>query len=102
MDQGKHHFLFSCKANYPFKQHTLPHVKVKGDSAWTSSKKRLLVYSYIDKKPLNMITNYYKRPLATREFKDGRAVPNIIASYHSTLGYIDQVNMYHLRCAEIV
>jgi hypothetical protein len=43
IDQGKHHFLFSCKANYLFKQHTLPHVKVKGDSAWTSSKKRLLM-----------------------------------------------------------
>ncbi|ELR20274.1 uncharacterized protein ACA1_320080 [Acanthamoeba castellanii str. Neff] len=94
MDQGKHHFLFSCKANYLFKQHTLPHVKVKGDSAWTSSKKRLLVYSYIDKKPLNMITNDNKRPLATREFKDGRAVPNIIAGYCSTLGYINQVNFH--------
>jgi len=59
MLERKHYFLFSCKANYPFKPHfssilTKPH---KGVFAYLSGKKKLMMYTWVDKKLLNMFTN---------------------------------------------
>jgi len=97
LKDGKHHFIFSCKGNYPFKHRTLPFItKRKGSSAWTSSKKKLLVVSWRDKKPPNILTNYYKRPAAAG-WKNGVPIPNYMASYRSTLGFVDQANAYRLR-----
>lgn len=46
-------FIFSCKANYPFKTHILSHLKkAKGSQAWMSMKK-LIAVSWMDKKAFN-------------------------------------------------
>jgi hypothetical protein len=32
LEDGNHHFIFSCKGNYLFKQHTLKHITIQKDS----------------------------------------------------------------------
>jgi len=82
--------------NWALKQHTLAHLSdQKGASVWKSSKKGLLAFSWRDKKPLNILMNCFVRP-QSGGWKNGWQVPNIIMSYHSTLGFVDQANAYRL------
>jgi len=56
-----HNFIFSCKANYPFKPHTLAKLgKRKGAQIWTTTTGgNLLVVSWLDKKAINILTNAF-------------------------------------------
>jgi hypothetical protein len=93
-----HHFILSCKANKPFKSCTLLHLgKEKGASAWTTYKGKMIAFLWHDRKALNMLTNYYEWLVASAEWKNGRPILNIICGYHSTLGFVDQANAYHLH-----
>jgi len=57
-----HQFIFSCKANYPFKPHTLARLgKCKGALVWTTTGGDLLVASWLDKKAINTLTNAFER-----------------------------------------
>jgi len=76
------YFIFSCKGNYPFKTHTLKPMgkkPKKGAFTWTCGKEKLF------EKPGNA------------GYKNGIPVPNFIATYRSTLGYVDQANAFRLR-----
>ena len=89
-----HQFIFSCKANYPFKPHTLTRLgKRKGALAWTTTGGNLLVASWLDKKAINILTNAFKRP-ETVEWKNGQPVPNFIQAYRNTLNFVDRANAY--------
>jgi len=78
-----HQFIFSCRANYPFKPHTLLRLgKRKGALVWTAATTGgdLLVASWLDKKAINILTNAFERP-ETAGWKNGRPVPNFIKTY---------------------
>lgn len=93
-----HHFILSCKGDYPFKKHTLSKLpKKKGSLVWTSSKKRLLALTWRDKKALNIFTNKFTCPSAARRDNNGRVIPNVISAYRACLGTVDQANAYRLR-----
>jgi hypothetical protein len=69
----------------------------KGTSAWTTYKGKMIAFSWCNRKAHNMLTNYYKWPVASAEWRNGRPIPNITHGYHSTLGFVNQANTYHLH-----
>jgi len=92
-----HHFIFSCKANYPFKPHTLAKLgKRKGAQIWTTTGGNLLVFSWLDKKAFNILTNAFEQPQIAG-WKNGQPVPNFIKAYRNTLKFVDRANSYRLR-----
>jgi len=91
-----HQFILSCKANYPFKPHTLARLgKRKGALSWTTTGGNLLVASWLDKKAINILTNAFERP-ETAGWRNGRPVPNFIKAYRDTLNFVDCANAYCL------
>lgn len=68
----------------------------KGTFAWLSGKGKVLMYTYVNKKLLNMFANYFKQPEIVGH-KNSWPVSNLLAAYCSMLGYINQANSYHLH-----
>jgi len=68
----------------------------KGAFTWTCGKEKLLAVSWVDKKVMNIMTNLFEKP-GNAGYKNGIPVPNFIATYRSTLGYVDQANAFRLR-----
>jgi hypothetical protein len=101
--EHKHYFVLSCKADKPFSTELHPGLgKEKGSLRWASRKRELLALTWRDKKPINILTNLFPQPRwikrrGRNEDEEGNMIPQVIAHYRATLGYVDRANSYRLR-----